>query len=229
MVSNGSGGFVGFNPRNIEFNWKACLDCVESIYSEINRTFEDILWGMEQHWAAPEAEIYCENLKDRMGSILQSSGAKLRIVMTEIREAVHNWCITTDYKNMKLSIDSFDNLHSSIKSYKCFTNWNGVVGIDVEEFTELLNRYRKNDNIKSHLNSFSYQLDLFGFIGGGQQKALTESVRGVCCQFDRSLTEFIEEITDNMSKIVEKYKDTAGEVYKQFKEPRYIVHPREIT
>ena len=221
MTSNGSGGFVGFNPTVIQENLGKCNRTAEKICSGISDEFSEIIIAMERNWAAPEAVIYSNELVAKMNTITEEAYRVVTNVLDSIVDAYNKWCNSTGYQFPLLSKSS---LYSKYRPLESFVrpDANGIVGIDIDYFSQTFKNVN-TDNVDARLNEFRMSIERLSFIGGNQQKVLEDSVIAICNKFQRSLTEFKSEIVDEMNRIVQKYQDTSGNVNREFESMGFFV------
>ena len=212
MVSNGSGGFVGFKPEDMLVEYDQCGNYLCNILSELCNTSQALLDNVSTIWASPEAVDYLGNVATDLNLFLNRTCNTFTNIMTTIKSAGDSWSNTS---KEVLSLSNFDNkISNSIKTINsnAQASINGLVGVDVTEF-----KYGSGNNeINNLLSTFKSHAEKLGFVGGNQLESLLLSLSSVLTTFEDKRIKFYSEVNQKIKDIASKYQDTAGQIKASF-------------
>ena len=212
MVSNGSGGFVGFNPNDVQASYRGICETVNLILERFYKRAQEELDLYAEHWASPEAVKFLGKSAEMWNDFLRKSADTLINIVNKIKASAISWGDTTGHSMVLRDYTSTINGSVLPVVSHAKDNINGLVGADNWGLIPF-NIVEENDDIYQALNNYASRLGLYG---GNQIESLVLSIYETKRRIWNLRNKVLVEINKVVCDVIDKYGDTANQIKARF-------------
>lgn len=193
---------------------------IGTLIDDIRVEFNDVIFNISQHMAAPVAKEKADEWVYEMNLFLYKTCNEFVVVFQKLRTAGLDWAQSTGKPISAPSKDDFIKekySHSKIINV-VRENINGVQGVDLEYFQKDLASLILSDKfgIKDKINKLIAATDGLGFVGGSQTQSIKYSLQTILKGRNNLQNELLERIAKESKTIATLFGDTAGKIQHEF-------------
>lgn len=207
---------TGFDPEKVSSSIGRVKTAYENLITALGDTMQNkFVGGMQDKWACKQAQTFFnEGFKPSIDSLINDSNKTFQSVIDAMNSAGRAWAEST---NSQYSTTSFSVISKTMDVSGIQENIGGVRGIDLASANSVAGQLPQiAEQAKSALTSAQQAVQGCGFIGGGQEQALVNSLGTIKTNIDSNVTEITNQVKTSIEQTVTAYSDLEGRVSQAF-------------
>lgn len=211
---------VGYDPEVVNQAIRNVKSAYESLINVLgDRMQNEFVGGMEDKWAAPQAQrFFQDSFKPAIDSIIQSSTSTFESVVSSMNSAGQAWASQTE---SSYSPQTFSPITKTIDVGGIRREINlgdkKLIGIDKDLAVTVADKLPSlATDAKQALSDAQSAVQNSGFVGENQQENLVNSLGQIKTKIDEVVNNITNETKTAIVQTVENYGDTGGEVANAF-------------
>ena len=212
---------VGYDPEVVNQAIRNVKSAYESLINVLgDRMQNEFVGGMEDKWAAPQAQrFFQDSFKPAIDSIIQSSTSTFESVVLSMNSAGQAWASQTE---SSYSPQTFSPITKTIDVGGIRSEFNTkdggrLIGIDKDLAVAVADKLPSlASDANQALSDAQSAVQNSGFVGENQQENLVNSLGQIKTKIDEVVNNITNETKTAIVQTVENYGDRGGEIAKAF-------------
>jgi len=207
---------TGFDPQLVSTSINKVINSYNELIEQIgNKMQSDFVNGMADKWACKQAQDFFNlSFKPTVDQLIKGANQTFQSVVEAMNSAANAWANSTDsnYSPVSFVVNKVEMNVENIME-----NINGVRGIDLQLAGSVSAKlFNINANAKVALQNAKNAVQGCGFIGGGQEDNLINSLEKIKQNIDNSFTTITDQTKKAIDDTLTTYSDVEGKVSQAF-------------